>query len=208
MRSPVSKLFAAGSSRSGRYFVSNKTYHTSPENTRAFWEKALLFHAVLRHLRGIKEKRLQVKKRILACSHPIYTQTSGAGGVRAMDGWYLSRRYLHDDQEALLRSLIPGLQPEQQKTMEAILTAFAKPQVSAWSNRIGTCRWPTGSAPVNQKSNRPTVIGEFRFGLTDREFIEIRRRCCVSCRNTICFPLSEERSISITGIACTDIRTF
>ena len=64
---------------------------------------------------------------ILACSNPIYTQTSGAGGIRAMDGWYLSRRYLHDDQEALLRSLLPGLQPEQAKTMEAILTAFAKP---------------------------------------------------------------------------------
>jgi hypothetical protein len=36
--------------------------------------------------------------------------------------------HLHDDQEALLRSLLPGLQPEQQKTMEKILTAFAKPQ--------------------------------------------------------------------------------
>lgn len=64
---------------------------------------------------------------ILACSHPIYTQKGGAGGVYAMEGWYLSRRYLHEDQEALLRSLLPGLQPEQQKTMEAILTAFAKP---------------------------------------------------------------------------------
>lgn len=64
---------------------------------------------------------------ILSCSHPIYTQQGGAGGVRAMDGWYLSRRYLHDDQEDLLRTLLPGLQPEQQKTMEAILTAFAKP---------------------------------------------------------------------------------
>ena len=64
---------------------------------------------------------------ILSCSHPIYTQKGGAGGVYAMEGWYLSRRYLHDDQEALLRSLLPGLQPEQAKTMEAILTAFAKP---------------------------------------------------------------------------------
>jgi predicted DNA-binding transcriptional regulator YafY len=66
---------------------------------------------------------------ILQCSYPIYTQTSGAGGVFAMDGWYLSRRYLRDDQEALLRDLLPGLQPEQQKTMEAILTAFARPRV-------------------------------------------------------------------------------
>ena len=65
---------------------------------------------------------------ILQCSHPIYTQTSGAGGVFAMEGWYASRRYLHDDQEALLRSLLPGLQPEQRRTMEDILSAFAIPK--------------------------------------------------------------------------------
>lgn len=64
---------------------------------------------------------------LLSCSHPIITIQGHGGGVRAMDGWYLSRRYLHEDQEALLRSLLPGLQPEQQKTIEAILTAFAKP---------------------------------------------------------------------------------
>ena len=65
---------------------------------------------------------------VLACSHPIYTQQGGGGGVRAMDGWYLSRRYLHDDQEALLRALLPGLTPEEQNTMKQILTAFAKPK--------------------------------------------------------------------------------
>lgn len=65
---------------------------------------------------------------VLSCSYPIVTVSGNGGGVRAMDGWYLSRRYLHDDQEALLRSLLPGLQPEEQKTMEQILLAFAKPQ--------------------------------------------------------------------------------
>ena len=49
------------------------------------------------------------------------------GGVYACDGWYYSKTYLSKDQEKLLRNLLPGLQPEQQKTMEAILTAFAKP---------------------------------------------------------------------------------
>ena len=66
---------------------------------------------------------------ILSCSHPIITENWRGGGVRAMDGWYLSRRYLHDDQEALLRSLLPGLQPEDQETMQRILAAFAKPSV-------------------------------------------------------------------------------
>ena len=66
---------------------------------------------------------------ILSCSYPIYTQQGGGGGVRAMDGWYLSNRYLSDDQEKLLRSLLAGLQPEDQKTMQQILTAFAKPKI-------------------------------------------------------------------------------
>ena len=65
---------------------------------------------------------------LLSCSHPILTVQGNGGGVRAMDGWYLSRRYLHDDQEALLRSLLPGLQPDEQATMQRILSAFAKPR--------------------------------------------------------------------------------
>ena len=64
---------------------------------------------------------------ILSCSYPIYTQTTCAGGVFAMEGWYASRRYLHDDQEVLLRKLMDGLQPDEQQTMQRILTAFAKP---------------------------------------------------------------------------------
>ncbi|MBO4384232.1 MAG: hypothetical protein J5854_02270 [Clostridia bacterium] len=45
-----------------------------------------------------------------------------------MDGWYVSRRYLHDDQEELLRSFLPGLQPEERKKLEDILLAFAIPR--------------------------------------------------------------------------------
>ena len=65
----------------------------------------------------------------LMCSYPIYTETTAAGGVRAMDGWYASKRYFTDKQEDLLRRLIEGLQPEDQTTMEGILLAFAKPKV-------------------------------------------------------------------------------
>ena len=66
----------------------------------------------------------------LSCSAPIFT-TAGryGGGIRVADGWYVGRRYLRDDQEQLLRKLMDGLQPEDQKTMQAILTAFAKPKV-------------------------------------------------------------------------------
>jgi len=65
---------------------------------------------------------------ILSCSHPIITKQGGGGGVKAADGWYLSRRYLSDDQETLLRSLLPKLQPEDRKTMQTILDTFAKPK--------------------------------------------------------------------------------
>ena len=65
---------------------------------------------------------------VLACSHPIYTQQGGGGGVKAMDGWYQTHRYLREEQEALLLSLLPGLSPDDQRTMKQILTAFAKPK--------------------------------------------------------------------------------
>ena len=83
---------------------------------------------------GVNERTIRRDLLTLSCSHPIYTQQGGAGGVRAMDGWYFSRRYLHDDQEELLRSLLPGLRPEDKKTMQCILTAFAKPNTEETRN--------------------------------------------------------------------------
>lgn len=77
---------------------------------------------------GISVRTAQRDVQILSCSYPIITENWRGGGVCAMDGWYLSRRYLRDDQETLLRSLLPGLQPEEQETMKKILIAFAKPR--------------------------------------------------------------------------------
>ena len=78
---------------------------------------------------GVSVRTIKYDIEILTSSAPIYTVQGNGGGIRVADGWYLSRRYLHDDQEALLRELLPGLQPEQQKLMESILTSFAKPKV-------------------------------------------------------------------------------
>lgn len=80
------------------------------------------------HEFGISRSTAKRDVQLLACSYPIYAQQGNGGGVRAMDGWYISRRYLHDDQEEFLRSFIPGLQPEERKKMEDILLAFAKPR--------------------------------------------------------------------------------
>ena len=79
----------------------------------------------------ISKKTAQRDVEILSCSYPIYTRTTCAGGIFAMEGWYASKSYLHDDQEALLRKLLAGLQPEDQKTMQSILDAFAKPTKEA-----------------------------------------------------------------------------
>lgn len=71
----------------------------------------------------------------LTCSAPIFTVQGNGGGIRVADGWYIGRRYLHEDQEALLRKLLPGLQLEDQKTMERILMSFAKPITLKEANR-------------------------------------------------------------------------
>ena len=71
---------------------------------------------------------------ILGCSVPIYTVQGNGGGVRVADGWYASRTYLCDEDEEMLRRLIPGLQPEDQKRMQHILSVFAKPQVKEPKN--------------------------------------------------------------------------
>lgn len=64
----------------------------------------------------------------LTDSASFYTIRGRYGsGVYATDGWYFSKIYLTSNQEALLRELLPGLQPEDQKTMQRILDAFAKP---------------------------------------------------------------------------------
>ena len=71
---------------------------------------------------------------ILGCSVPIYTVQGNGGGIRVADGWYAGRRYLRSEQEQLLRELMDGLQPDQQKTMQSILSAFAMPKVKESKN--------------------------------------------------------------------------
>ncbi len=79
---------------------------------------------------GVSRSTIKRDIEILACSAPIYTVQGNGGGIRVMDGYYYGRRYLKSDQEALLRKLLPGLQPEDQKTMQSVLDAFAMPSTS------------------------------------------------------------------------------
>lgn len=79
---------------------------------------------------NVSKRTIRYDLDILTCSAPIYTVQGNGGGIRVADGWYISRRYLHDDQEAFLRDLMDGLQPDQQKMMSNILLAFAKPKAT------------------------------------------------------------------------------
>ena len=67
---------------------------------------------------------------VLSSSAPVYTAQGNGGGVRVADGYYYGRRYLRNDQEELLRRLLPGLQPEDAKTMQSILAGFGMPHIT------------------------------------------------------------------------------
>ena len=64
----------------------------------------------------------------LSCFAPIYTVKGTGGGVYVAEGWYYSRVYLQDKQEALLKRLLCELPPEDQDTIQSILDTFAKPK--------------------------------------------------------------------------------
>lgn len=78
---------------------------------------------------GVSRRTIERDILVLSCSTPLSQYKAQRAVSAPMDGWYVTRRYLNDDQEALLRSLLPGLQPDQQETMQRILSAFAKPNV-------------------------------------------------------------------------------
>lgn len=79
---------------------------------------------------GVSNATIRRDIETLSCSAPLYTLQGCGGGVRVADGWYVSRRFLHEDQAALLRSLMSGLQPDQQRLMQGILTSFERPKAN------------------------------------------------------------------------------
>jgi len=83
---------------------------------------------------GVSKRTIERDIECLSCSAPVYTVQGNGGGIRVADGWYISRRYLHREQEELLRRLMAGLQPEDEKTMQSILSAFAMPKVKELTN--------------------------------------------------------------------------
>lgn len=96
-----------------RDFISDKRHTTVAELMHEF---AISKSTVLRDLNAI------------TATTSFYSTPGNGGGIHAIDGWYASSRYLSAEQEALLRRLSDGLQPEDEKLMDGILAAFAKPR--------------------------------------------------------------------------------
>ena len=65
---------------------------------------------------------------ILSCFAPIFTVQGNGGGIHVTDGWYLSRQYLTERQEALLHKLCDNLTDDDFDVMQSILLSFAKPK--------------------------------------------------------------------------------
>lgn len=64
----------------------------------------------------------------LMLSYPIYTVQGNGGGVRVVDGYYLGRKYLNEEQTLLLEKLSNGLSGKDFATMQSILKTFAAPK--------------------------------------------------------------------------------
>jgi predicted DNA-binding transcriptional regulator YafY len=96
-----------------RDYISDKRHTTISELMQEF---DVSKSTVLRDLAAIAE------------TTSYYTTPGNGGGIHATDGWYASQRYLSAEQEALLKRLSAGLQPEDKKLMDGILASFGKPR--------------------------------------------------------------------------------
>lgn len=79
---------------------------------------------------NVSERTIMRDIEMLTCSAPVYTVQGNTGGIRVADGWYVSRRYMSEDDENILRKMLPGLQTEQQDALRRVLSAFAKPKIN------------------------------------------------------------------------------
>ena len=59
---------------------------------------------------------------------PIETVSGNQGGVRVADGWYLSHRYLREEQTKALEDVLNDVQPDKD-VIKSILVAFKKPKI-------------------------------------------------------------------------------
>jgi predicted DNA-binding transcriptional regulator YafY len=67
---------------------------------------------------------------LLSCSYPITTVQGGGGGIKIANGYRFAKRYLSDEQSALLERLSETLIGEELITMKSILKSFSFPKTA------------------------------------------------------------------------------
>lgn len=66
--------------------------------------------------------------KVLGSYAPIITRQGHGGGVFVIDGWYVSKTFLTDPQERLLKNLYFRLDENERKIMESILRTYSVPK--------------------------------------------------------------------------------
>lgn len=84
---------------------------------------------------GVSKSTIRRDIDILTETTPLETIQGNGGGIQVADGWYVNRRYLTEEQEALLNRLLSRLQVEDRKVIKSILVAFEKPKIRGYPQR-------------------------------------------------------------------------
>lgn len=77
---------------------------------------------------NVSERTIKRDISILSHDHSIETKRGNGGGIRVAEGYYADRRYLNEEQENMLRKILPDLSSEDQIIMDEILKKFSKPK--------------------------------------------------------------------------------
>ena len=87
----------------------------------------------------VSERTIRRDVEILSYTEPIYTQSGRhAGGVYVVDGYHMDRMYMSEEEIALLKKIRDAanqqnaglLLPGEEKTLERIIRAYAKPKIN------------------------------------------------------------------------------
>lgn len=76
----------------------------------------------------VSERTIKRDICILSHDHSIETKRGNGGGIHVADGYYADRRYLNEEQENMLRKILPELSNTDQAIMNEILKKFSKPK--------------------------------------------------------------------------------
>ncbi len=74
---------------------------------------------------GVSRNTIRRDIEVISCSAPIFTVQGNGGGIHVADGWYLSRQYLTEKQEALLHKLCDNLIDDDFDVMQSILLSLS-----------------------------------------------------------------------------------